>query len=446
MLKPQYSTIKSPVHASGVAVASVSNVSDSRLAALLLVALSIANAGAVRTVFSPVQEIARLALGLTDLQMSLVQGLAVSIPIALLAIPIGRLVDRSSRVRLLVALAACNALGTFLTATAPGFATLFVARMLVGLGALCSLPVAISIAADLSAVERRGRAILMLSLGQWIGIALAFALGGVLVGAAESAGGWFGLEPWRAVHVVFGIAAVVVTFALMVLREPERLEVGGLEHPPLAQVMSELWSRRGYLVPLFVGQIGVVMADVAAGIWAAPVLTRDLGLSPEQFAGAMGAAMLIPGITGSIAGGLAADLGLRSRRRGGVMYGAVVAAAVAIPTSLFPLANGLGGFAGALGVFLFCGIIAGLITATVIATYIPNELRGVCLGAFVVISSVIGMGIAPSVVSLISTALGGEAHLAAALAGTGFVISIVSLLAFTLAAFRLPASAGARTH
>jgi MFS family permease len=82
--------------------------------------------------------------------------------------------------------------------------------------------------------------------------------------------------------------------------------------------------------------------------------------------------------------------------------------------------------------------MTGLITATVIATIIPNELRGICLGMFVVVSSVVGMGIAPTVVTLVSDALGGEAHLAVALAGTGLVISVASLLAFLLAAMRLP--------
>jgi MFS family permease len=410
---------------------------------LTLLALTIASGAALRIVFSPLQELAKHELALSDLQLSLAQGLAASIPIAILAIPIGRLVDRSNRVRLLIALAATSAIGTMLTATARNFEWLFVARMLAGLGAVCAIPVAISIAADLSSIERRGRALLLLSLGQAIGVALGFALGGWLVGAvASSAGGWLGLTPWRAVHLVFGTGALLLVVPLLALAEPTRRETGNLAHPPLATVLGELWKRRGYLVPLFVGQTSVVMADVAAGIWASPVLTRDHGLSPEQFAGWMAMAVLVPGIAGSIIGGIAADLGRRSRRRGGMLIGAIVASVVSIPAALFPLAPGLEAFALVLAVLLLCGVVTGLITATVIATIIPNELRGICLGAFVVVSSVIGMGIAPTVVSLVSGALGGETHLAPALAGTGVVISVASLLAFVLAALRLPSTAG----
>lgn len=414
---------------------------DRHLGALTLLAVTIASGGALRILFSPLQELAKHEMGLSDLQLSLAQGLAASIPIAIFAIPIGRLVDRSNRVRLLLALAAVSGLGTLLTAVARNFEWLFVARMLAGLGAVCAIPVAISIAADLSSIERRGRAILLLSLGQAIGVALGFALGGWLVGAiAGSQGDWFGLSAWRAVHLVFGAGALMLVLLLLLLREPERHEMGNVIHPSLSRVFGELWSRRAYLAPLFVGQVSVVMADVAAGIWAAPVLTRDHGLRPEQFAGWIGLAVLVPGVAGSIVGGIAADYGLRSGHRGGALYGAIIACLISIPAAFFPLAASLEGFALALAVFLLCGAVTGLITATVIATIIPNELRGVCLSAFVVVSSVIGMGIAPTVVSLVSDALGGESHLASALAGTGVVISTASMLAFMLAARRLPST------
>jgi MFS family permease len=408
---------------------------------LVLLALTICAGASMRIVFSPLQELAKREMSLTDLQLSLVQGLAASIPVALLAIPIGRMVDRANRMRILLVLMSISVAGTLLTAAARGFEALFFTRMLAGLGAVCAIPVAISIAADLSTVERRGRALLLLSLGQAVGVALGFAAAGALLAVVgQHVDGFLGLSPWRAVHVVFGIASLALLLPLFALREPARQELGTLSSPDVAEVARELWQRRGWLVPLFIGQVGVVMADVAAGIWAAPVLTRDHGLGPEQFAAWMGAAVLLPGILGSLIGGLAADWGQKSMRRGGILYGAVVASAAAIPTALFPVVPSLEGFAAVLSVFLLCGAITGLVTATVIACRIPNELRGVCLGLFIVVSAVIGSGIAPTAVTLVSSALGGEAHLATALAGTGIVISVVAFAAFVLAALRLPSA------
>jgi hypothetical protein len=53
---------------------------------LLMLAATIGSASAMRTVFSPVQEAAASSLHINDFQMSLLQGLALSLPIAALAL------------------------------------------------------------------------------------------------------------------------------------------------------------------------------------------------------------------------------------------------------------------------------------------------------------------------------------------------------------------------
>jgi hypothetical protein len=96
------------------------------------------------------------------------------------------------------------------------------------------------------------------------------------------------------------------------------------------------------------------------------------------------------------------------------------------------------GFAIMLGIMLLCGAVTGLVTTTAVAVLMPNELRGVCLGALIVLSSIIAYGIAPTLVTMLSTALGGEARLASALALTGVIISVFSVIAFGLAMERMP--------
>jgi MFS family permease len=405
---------------------------------LFLLALSIASASAMRTVFSPVQEVAKASLGLSDSQIGMVQGLAASIPIALLSLPLGRLIDRSNRVRLLFGLGVIWTVGTVATAFSGGFLSLFLTRMLAGLGAYCAIPVAISLAADLSTPERRGRSLLALSFGQYVGAALAFALGGGVFGAlsAPHAPLLFGLAPWRALQLLFGLGSAVLLLPLLLTPEPVRHEV--LEsNPALGPALREIWDRRAFLLPLFVGQVGVVMADTAAGIWAAPVLTRDYHLQPSQFAGWMGLTLLLAGVVGSLVGGVGADLGQKSRLRGGLLLGAVIASALTIPAALFPLMPTVAGFAGLLGLLLACGAAAGLITATAIAVLVPNEIRGVCLGAFVVLGAIIGFGVAPSLVTWGSALLGGEAHLARSLAIVGVGINVISAAAFLWAMLKL---------
>jgi MFS family permease len=409
---------------------------SSAVASLLIIGLMIAITSAGRVVFSPMQELAKADLKLSDVQISLVQGLAASIPIAVLSIPLGRMVDRANRVRQLVALAMISAAGTLLTVWASGFYMLFFARMLAGLGGVCIVPVAISLAADFSTPERRGRSLIFLSLGTMVGGAAGFAFSGLLLGALTSAVlGWpfRGLAPWRGVHLVFAVVSGLCILVTLALREPERREVEISENPAFRQAMAAIWRRRGLLAPMFVGQISVVMADTAAGIWAAPVLSRTYGLQPAQYAGWMGLVLLGAGLLGAVFGGVAADLGQKSKIRGGILIGAVVGSALSIPSSLFPIMPTVPGFAAMLGLLLLSGTATGLVTATAVAVLVPNDIRGICLGVFVVMIAVIGLGVAPTLVAFVSERLGGGAHLGMALAITGVVTSVLSLAGFALA-------------
>lgn len=405
---------------------------------LVVLALLIGVSWCVQGAFGAVQEAARAELGFSDWQLGMLQGLAASLPIAVLAVPIGRAVDRQSRVRLLVALGLLWSAGTLLTAFAQSFAMLFVARMLSGLGATCAISAAISLAADLCRPEKRGRAMLVLTIGKWAGTAAAFALGGGLYGLFRGGGATWasaGLAPWRATHWVLGLASLVLLLPAVLLREPARQEVAAGDQAPLRVVLGELWDRRGFLGPLFVGQIGVAMADVAAAIWIAPVLTRDYGLTPDRFGGWVGAILFGSGVLGSILGGLFADLGQRGARRGGILASAVVASAFAVPAALFPLMPGIAGFATLFALLMLCGTVCGLVTSATIAVLVPNELRGLCLGTFLALAGVVGFGLAPALVTAVAGIAGGLSH---GLAIVGVTVGAIATCAFRIAMRNAP--------
>jgi MFS family permease len=405
-----------------------------RWGALFLLALTILAGVAMQFSISPLTEAIKLELGLSDRQISYVQGLAVAIPVALLAIPVGRLTDRANRVRLLVIMALIWSVGTAMTAFANGFASLFAARMLANIGAILAIPVAISLASDLSRPGRRGRALLPLSIGKIVGQAAAFTLGGGLFGLlATNAALAGGLSAWRGVHLAFAILSVALLLPLLLLKEPPRRELSNGEGLPFGAAMTAIWSRRSLLIPLFVGQVTVVMADVAALNWAPAVLQRNYGQSPEDFAGWLGLVYLLSGLFGSLIGGFAADAGQKSVRSRGILLGAVAAALLAIPGAFFPLMPGVPGFALLLALLMLCGNVTGLVTATAIAVLVPNEIRGVCLGAFMVVGAVIGFGVAPTMTTLISDLLGGEAHLREALAIVMAVTSLIAAIGFARA-------------
>ncbi len=402
--------------------------------AVLLLSLVVLSAGIVRLGFSPLQEAAKLELGLSDYQISLVQGIAAALPMAIIAIPLGWLTDHSKRTRLMLILALTWTVGMVATAFANDFNSLFVARMLAGVGSMSIVPVAISTLSDLAPPQNRGRAMLFVGIGNTVGPALAFVLGGALAtafGDSLDIPG-LGLSAWREAALALGVLSAVLILLQFAVREPVRHEIES-SSTSLKVMAGALWRRRALLGPLFVGQISVIMADAAAGVWAVPVLQRDFSQSVGQASALVGGLLLIAGLIGPAIGGLAADKGHKSGRRGGILIGAVIASAIGIPAALFPLMPDVISTVAVLFVLLAAGAITGLITATTIAVLVPNEERGVCLGAFMILGALVGLGLSPVLVTLGSQALGGEAHLAQALAIVGVATSCLSFIAFVLA-------------
>jgi MFS family permease len=409
--------------------------------AVMLLSLIVLIAGVVRLAFSPVQEAAKAELGLSDYQISLIQGIAAALPMAIIAIPLGWLTDHSKRTRIMLILALCWTVGMVGSAFAHDFASLFLTRMLAGLGTMSLIPVAVSLLADLSAPDQRGRAMLFVVMGNTIGPALAFVLGGALFTAFTGGLSLPGiaLSPWREASLVLGLASAALILPQALVREPVRHEVEN-DSNSLTLMLQALLRRWKLLLPLFVGQISVIMADAAAGVWAIPVLQRNFGQSVGQASALLGGLLVLAGLLGPVIGGFVADRGHKSSLRGGILVGAVVASAIGVPAALFPIMGDVTGVAIVLFLLLVAGSITGLITATAIAVLVPNEERGVTLGAFMILGSLIGLGLSPILVTVGSRALGGETHLALSLAIVGVVTGVISLAGFVIAMFNAPSA------
>jgi predicted MFS family arabinose efflux permease len=406
-----------------------------RILCLALLAMTVGFGAAMRNLVSPLQESIRLDLGLSDAQMGLIQGVAVSLPITVLSAPFGRLIDRRNRVHLLWCLSASWTAGTFLAAMAHSFTVLFLSRMLIGFGLYCAIPTAISLAADLSSRAWRGRAIFPLMVGDVLGAAAAFALGGAMLTALSRTGlAHLAGMPWREVHLLFGIASLIGMLSLLGLREPTRLETRTTEQMGLRESIGQLWVYRRLLVPLCIGQLGVIMAGTAAGIWSAPLLARHYGLDAGRIGSWMGWVMLITGLAGAVLGGVLADAGYRYGRSQGVLRWAVAASALALPVSFFAVMPGAAGFILMLAVLLLAGTIACVLTSTAVALVIPNELRGMSFIVLGVLNGLAGFGVTPTLVPLLAQ---GRHDLGPALTVVTLVVNGVSLMGYVWAMRRL---------
>jgi MFS family permease len=387
---------------------------------LLLLVAAMATGGYVRTAVSPLQEAIRTALFLSDTQMAFLQGPVIGIPLAITAIPLGLLIDRYSRKRLLLTLLALSLIGSMLTAIASNFTLLLLARGLAGLMGLSILPVVFSLLADLYPPELRGRVTTAVVVGQVAGNSAAFALGGALLAAGSAPGSW----RWAMLGLLVPLAPVLLL--MTALRELPRTGPAGAS-PSAAKLWKGL-RRTGVTVgPL---AIGVVLVETAVGamlIWSAPMLSRRFSLAPDAIGAIMAIGMLASGILGPLFGGTLADLCQRAggpRRTVSVL---IWLALLSVPASLFAFMPNVVETCVLLITSMTLMLAMAIMGLTLITIVIPDEIRGLCMSVLLAAILLFALAVAPVTVSLLSEAIGG-------LATIGKALSIICATAGLLAA------------
>jgi predicted MFS family arabinose efflux permease len=395
-----------------------------RVVQLLLLALSAWGVNYARFSLGPLQEAMRINLSLSDNQMAWLQGPALAVPMALVAIPMGLLIDRFPRTRLFLLFATLSLVANVLAALASTTALLFAARCLTGLSLAAILVAAYSMVADLYVPGQRGRATMVVAIGEIGGAPAAFALGGVLLTMrGVGAGGW------RCSLLWMSVVLLPVALSMLALREPPRTGAA-VKNPPLRKVWAELWRFRVVILPLLVARIMVWIADGAVLVWAAPTLSRRFGFPPDRIGAIMGTTLLVSGILGPTLGGPLADLCYRAggpRRTVTVLGILALLSALAALFAIMPSPT--------LACILMCsfltlGYTIGTAAITLATIVIPGEFRGLYLAITITVGALFFIGVAPLIVSGLSSAIGGPAKIGQALAivcGTASFLAAIIL-------------------
>ena len=408
---------------------------------ILLLALILFLAASVRLILTPLQQAAQIDLGLSDVRIANLVGMANGLPGFLVALPLGIAIDHRNRARLILLLALSWAIGAAIMPFVQGFTSLFVAQMLIALGTVSLLGVMTSMIADLCPPSKRGRAVILLGVAALAGPAFAFAGGGALFGHFREHG-WAlfpGMAAWRLTTMVFAIIAAALLIPVMLLREPRRHEQSERSNAILPAIRG-LAARWRFILPLWIGGASVGLSEGAAGLWAAPLLTRNYGLQPDQFGAMMGIIIVLGGLAGSILGGLIADRGSAGGRRGGVLIGAIASSVLTIPAAAFPLMATSTGFGIVLGLLIVFCTMSQVATITAVTTLIPNEERGVCLALTGMAGTLVNVGFAPLAPWLAPIVFGQGNHLAGMLAVIGVVTGVIALGGFLVAIRTAPRS------
>src|SRR5712692_5250735 len=166
-----------------------------------------------RYVFTGAANVVATELGLSIDQVGYL-ATAFIVVYAVGTIPLGIWADRSSRKNIVALCITIWSLATAFTALAGNFITLFISRMVLGIGEAGYFPAGTALMGDYFSRTRRSRIMSWWNVGQLVGILFGFAIGGELAGLF--------IGSWRLAFVFTGIPGLILALLAWRLREPRR--------------------------------------------------------------------------------------------------------------------------------------------------------------------------------------------------------------------------------
>jgi MFS family permease len=381
--------------------------------ALMLLVL-FGNAGIINLLVDDIKR----DLQLNDTQVSLVIGFAASALNALLALPVSRLVDSVSR-RLMLAIGliilGSSSLATGLAAT---FGTLFMARLLGGIGGAGSGPATYSILADYFPPAKLPRAVSMMNVGFVYGAALSLLLGATLLTALRSTPTLTlplvgTIRSWQVIFLITAIPDFLLAVLMLttVLEPPRRgrraLAAAGAASAqqrsvPVKAVFRFLWDGRAAFGPMFGG---LLVNSLAMGVltWTPMFYVRTYGWSPAHYGYLQGIIGLVVSPLGLLAGGYLAEWYAKQGRDDANLRVVALVATLHLPLSIAtPLMPSpyIAITMGAINGFIL-SMGAGPQNAA-LQVLVPNQMRGQVTALFLFLFSMVGMGISPTLVAVLT--------------------------------------------
>jgi MFS family permease len=263
-----------------------------------------------RQILSLLVDPLRAEFGLSDTNVSLLQGIAFALIYAFAGLPLGRMADILPRRRVIIAGVVVWSLATLWCGLSRSFGELFAARMLVGIGEAALAPAATSMIADYFPARRRGTATGVFVMGQIAGSGVAIALGGTILQLAQS--GAFRdipligtVAPWRATLMILATPGLLVALLIFCIVEPPRRRAPDRQAAvPLGDVGRILIAHRRTLGPIYFGMAILSVGDFSLQNWMPTLLSRQYGLSPGEIGAQLGPAAIIGALIGTLSAGL----------------------------------------------------------------------------------------------------------------------------------------------
>ena len=353
-----------------------------------------------RQILVILQESIKKEMQLSDTELGLLSGFIFAVFYVVLGIPIARYADKGNRRNLVAGSLGFWSIMTAISGYAGNFIQLLLARMGVGIGQAGESPSAHAMISDYFPLEKRSAAFSIYSMGIYIGILIAFLIGGYL-------NQHYG---WRTAFLFMGVPGIIFSLLFFVtVKEPEmgatdvRMSSSGKTYS-LQTALKLLFSNKIFLY-LAIATAQHVFCIYALLNWAPSFLSRLHGMTGLHIGVSLG---LIFGVSGAIGTYVRKLLTERLGKRDKRYYLKVPAYSILI--SILFTAGAL--FFQNVYLTLFClGVSAFLQSMylgpfiTVAHSLVPASARALSSAIVFFMLNLFGLGFGPLVVGIISDLL-----------------------------------------
>ncbi len=379
---------------------------------------------------------------MSDSQVGLLMGAAYSLPYLLCGFPLGRLSDRSRRTYVLSGALTIWSIGTALCGFARGFWPFAACRGIMGGAISVKGPTTVSVIPDLVPREKLGRAFGIYNICLTGGQYLSSILGGLILGLLLVPHrmpihllGFEIKEAWQMVFILMGIPGLLLApFVALTVPEPARQGVrkGKVRILEVLHFMFRGPASRVYL-PTVIGTAlsGILLAGY--GGWRAAFFARTYHMGAHVYGPLAGMLGLIGAPIGVIIGAVVVERmhrkWLDSHLRVAVWSHALIMP-IYIFTPLMPNATLALGLQFVMGVLMLAAAPSQLAAMQIIT---PNPMRAQVNAIYMITISVIGNGLGPSVVALMTDHIfHSESQLGTAMMTLAAICTPISLLCLIL--------------
>ena len=347
-------------------------------------------------------------LNITDTQISALQGLAFVLTYVGLCIPIGRLIDKSHRVTVMIIGLLIWSIATIACGFSKNYVSMFIARMGIGAGESTVHPGSISILGDYFDSNKIASPMSIYLLGPYLGAGIAMIFGAQVLDWTSQMDNLIifpligEIAPWQLTFIAVGLPGILIAGLFLTIREPQRKiqESESIEVPSFSKVIQYIKNNWEVYGAIIIGNSCLIILLYGLQSWVPTMLLRVYEWDLVQSGRVYGSIAMLAGSAGVLSGPFVlrymSKINVNAPHFKLAIIGITMATFSLVLLPFQPNVNIALVFVTMASFFVTLPL-AGTSSAMVIVS--PNRIRGVITGIYVVVTSVFGLVLGPFLVA-----------------------------------------------